>query len=131
LKALRSIKTIDRTNMEHQKNMARRNSGRQAKSLKKYYFISLGLIMLLVIAVLFTVGGRTGDQVAHAMPEYVQMAHPDTQMAYQHAVDYPEELAHQPCYCGCGNLGHKSSLECFVAGTDAEGNPIFDRHGSV
>ncbi len=40
---------------------------------------------------------------------------------YTFAAAHPEVLAYVPCYCGCEANGHRSNLDCFVAGRDGEG----------
>jgi Protein of unknown function with PCYCGC motif len=51
--------------------------------------------------------------------------------AYQFAVDKPAVLRVLPCYCGCGlTSGHRSNLDCFIAGTRADGSVVFDDHAS-
>lgn len=65
---------------------------------------------------------------AVAFPGFVT---PELQDAYQFAVDRPDVLRALPCYCGCGlTSGHRSNLDCFVAGVDAEGAVVLDDHGS-
>ena len=35
-------------------------------------------------------------------------------MAYRFAAANPEILKYIPCYCGCGEMGHGSNLDCYV-----------------
>ncbi len=49
---------------------------------------------------------------------------------YQFAVERPDVLKWLPCYCGCGlTSGHKSNLDCFIAGSGKDG-VVFDEHAS-
>ena len=41
--------------------------------------------------------------------------------AHMFTADHPEVASYVPCYCGCGNAGHKNNADCFVKGRDAEG----------
>lgn len=41
--------------------------------------------------------------------------------AHIFTADYPEVASYVPCYCGCGNAGHKNNADCFVKGRDAQG----------
>jgi hypothetical protein len=43
------------------------------------------------------------------------------QEAYRFAIANPEVLAQLPCYCGCGGMGHKSDLDCFVEEFNPDG----------
>jgi hypothetical protein len=41
--------------------------------------------------------------------------------AHIFAADHPEVASYIPCYCGCGNMGHKNNADCFVEGRDKQG----------
>lgn len=62
------------------------------------------------------------------MPAEVQSAPVSVQQAYQFNVANPDIMENIPCYCGCGNVGHKSNYDCYVADIDAAGNITFDSH---
>ena len=64
------------------------------------------------------------------MPDFVQNAPLTVQEAYQFAVTNPHALETVPCYCGCGNMGHKSNLNCYIKDTSADGKIIFDNHAA-
>jgi hypothetical protein len=50
--------------------------------------------------------------------------------AHMFTADYPEVASYVPCYCGCGNAGHKNNADCFVKGRDPEGRvTAWDPHG--
>ena len=38
--------------------------------------------------------------------------------AHMFTADHPEVASYVPCYCGCGNAGHKNNADCFVKGRD-------------
>ncbi|MCX7670692.1 MAG: PCYCGC domain-containing protein [Anaerolineae bacterium] len=63
-----------------------------------------------------------------ALPEPMQRAPATVRTAYQFAIANPDALANVPCYCGCGAIGHKSNLACYVRQFDAAGRPVFDTH---
>lgn len=65
------------------------------------------------------------------LPPEVQAADERTQQAYQFAVANPEAAEEVPCYCGCIGLGHDTSLDCYIAGVDAEGEIEFDLHANA
>jgi hypothetical protein len=65
---------------------------------------------------------------AVSFPSYVSDSLED---AYQFAVDKPAVLKALPCYCGCGlTSGHRSNLDCFIAGAQPDGTVVFDDHAS-
>lgn len=41
--------------------------------------------------------------------------------AHVFTADHPEVASYIPCYCGCGNMGHKNNADCFVGARDTEG----------
>ena len=50
--------------------------------------------------------------------------------AHIFTADHPEVASYVPCYCGCGNAGHKHNADCFVKGRDPEGRVTeWDPHG--
>src|SRR5829696_172655 len=49
---------------------------------------------------------------------------------YDFAAQHPEVLKYVPCYCGCGEQGHKANESCFIARRDPKGNVLeWDTHG--
>lgn len=62
------------------------------------------------------------------MPTEVQSAPVAVQEAYQFASINPDVMKDIPCYCGCGDIGHTSNFDCYVSGTDEQGNLTFDNH---
>lgn len=62
------------------------------------------------------------------LPEQVRRAPPMVQEAYRFAIANPEVLSRLPCYCGCGNIGHKSNLDCFIREFKPDGTIVFDDH---
>lgn len=78
-------------------------------------------------------GGRHDHHMApvSALPPEVQAAEERTQQAYQFAVANPDKAEEVPCYCGCIGLGHDTSLDCYIAGFDAAGEPEFDLHANA
>ena len=63
-----------------------------------------------------------------ALPKPMQNAPATVRTAYQFAVANPDALANVPCYCGCGVIGHKSNLACYIKEFSPDGKPIFDDH---
>ncbi len=94
------------------------------------------LLFLLVIALLSTAlsacsASPTSDLhmlSLDQLPADVQAAPVVVQQAYQFAATNPELMKNIPCYCGCGDIGHTSNYDCYVASMDAQGNITFDNH---
>ncbi|OIO96327.1 MAG: hypothetical protein AUK03_04095 [Anaerolineae bacterium CG2_30_64_16] len=63
-----------------------------------------------------------------ALPQPMQDAPAAVRTAYQFAVANPDALQNVPCYCGCGAIGHKSNLACYIKEFGADGKPVFDDH---
>ena len=52
--------------------------------------------------------------------------------AHIFTADHPEVASYIPCYCGCGNAGHKDNADCFVRTRDAEGRvTAWEPHGAA
>jgi len=61
-------------------------------------------------------------------PAEVQSAPVAVREAYQFAAANPDLMQQIPCYCGCGNIGHTSNYDCYVASVDDNGGITFDSH---
>ncbi|MBZ0310800.1 MAG: PCYCGC domain-containing protein, partial [Anaerolineae bacterium] len=78
-------------------------------------YVLLGIIGVLIAIGVSACGSETNLALAPLsdMPDFVQSAPLRVQQAYQFAVANPDMLTHQPCYCGCGAMGHTSNLSCY------------------
>ena len=102
--------------------------------LSRTLFFSL-LIGLVTLTVLPACSAQSKSEGVHLnmaslehMPAEVQSAPVTVQEAYQFNVANPDIMKNIPCYCGCGNVGHTSNYDCYVAEVDAAGNISFDTH---
>ena len=93
------------------------------------------LPVLLIGALLLAACGASGQQNSKAklapvsaLPKPMQDAPATVRTAYQFAVANPDALQNVPCYCGCGAIGHKSNLACYIKQVGADGKPVFDDH---
>jgi hypothetical protein len=100
------------------------------------------LPILLIGAVLLaacSAGGQQNSSVELApisgLPKEMQDAPAAVRTAYRFAVANPDALRNVPCYCGCGVIGHKSNLACYVKEFGADGplagisdKPVFNDH---
>jgi len=69
---------------------------------------------------------EVGQEVS--LPEMIRDAPATVREAYAFAESHPDVLQGIPCYCGCGAIGHTSNYACYVAGSDADGELIYDSH---
>lgn len=96
--------------------------------------IILLLIISLVLLAVLPACSVLKDDVHLSMfpvdklPAEIQSAPVTVQQAYQFAAANTDAMQNIPCYCGCGSIGHISNYDCYVAGTDNEGNISFDNH---
>ncbi len=58
----------------------------------------------------------------------VQKAPAKVREAYQYAIANADVLKQIPCYCGCGSMGHKSNLDCYVQEFKSDGSVVLDKH---
>ena len=50
--------------------------------------------------------------------------------AHVFTADHPEVASYVPCYCGCGNAGHKNNADCFVKRRQTDGRVAeWEPHG--
>ena len=63
-----------------------------------------------------------------ALPDFVRSAPPQVKEAYRFAIANPEVLSAFPCYCGCGAVGHKNNLQCYIKEVRSDGSIDFENH---
>ena len=102
---------------------------------KKPRLLFLSIIMVLLSTTVFACTAQASTEDVHLnmapmdlMPAEVHSAPVIVQEAYQFNVANPDIMKDIPCYCGCGNVGHKSNYDCYVSDNDNAGNITFDRH---
>jgi hypothetical protein len=94
---------------------------------RRWLFLVLVISATLLVAACGSSGSGTA---AISLPDFVRNAPQSVQASYQFAIEHPELLTHQPCYCGCGVMGHMNNLDCFIGSIEEDGTIIFDRHGA-
>ncbi|ARU61811.1 hypothetical protein CBW65_12810 [Tumebacillus avium] len=68
---------------------------------------------------------------AKSYPQFLIQKNTKIKQAYVAAVENVDVLKNMPCYCGCGDhAGHKSNAECFVKDVRANGEVVWDDHGT-
>lgn len=96
----------------------------------------LVVLLLLTAAVII---GACGDAASPAaaelklapeseLPDFVSQAAPQVKEAYRFAMANPDVLSDFPCYCGCGSMGHKNNLQCYIKEVRADGSFEFENH---
>ncbi|WP_423224182.1 PCYCGC motif-containing (lipo)protein [Candidatus Amarolinea aalborgensis] len=99
---------------------------------KRRFFLLPALIIGSFLLAACTAGGQQTSKVTlapvSALPQPMQDAPAAVRTAYQFAVMHPDALKNVPCYCGCGAIGHKSNLACYIKEFGADGKPVFDDH---
>lgn len=99
---------------------------------RKFLFL---LVILALTATAVSACSTSNSDDAHLammpldqMPMDVQSAPVAVQEAYQFNTANPDIMQDIPCYCGCGDIGHTSNYDCYVADVDASGKITFDNH---
>jgi hypothetical protein len=72
---------------------------------------------------------QTAQQVAWAARPAFTHKSATAEQAYAYALANPEILQWIPCYCGCGAMGHRSNLDCYIKPT-GDGSIVFEEHAS-
>lgn len=93
-------------------------------------------VLVVLVAALAACGPETVQPAAQdvqlapvsQLSAQVRSAPPVVQEAYRFAIANPDVLSNMPCYCGCGNMGHMSNLDCFVQEVKPDGSIVFDYH---
>lgn len=99
---------------------------------RKFLFL---LVILALTATAVSACSTSNSDDAHLammpldqMPMDVQSAPVAVQEAYQFNTANPDIMQDIPCYCGCGDIGHTSSYDCYVSNIDDKNNITFDNH---
>lgn len=98
--------------------------------MRRYSFC---LIILALLVAGLPACSAAGNSSVHMMP--LEKMPPDVQSApvrvseaYQFSAANREVAESVPCYCGCADIGHRSSYDCYVDETYDFGAVIFDKH---
>ena len=116
-----------------------KGAGHGREKSGKWMYIVLPVLAVLVIAIgagWLLVGhkdaGASSPEIQLApvsqLTGSVATAPQVVQEAYRFAIANPKILNRIPCYCGCGRMGHKSNLECFVKNFNDDGSIELDDH---
>lgn len=102
---------------------------------KTHRLLLLSIIVILLSTTISACTTQSSTEDIHLsmasmdlMPMEVHSAPVTVQEAYQFNVANPDIMKNIPCYCGCGNVGHKSNYDCYVSEVDSVGDMTFDNH---
>ena len=100
--------------------------------MTKRFLLLLPILLISSLLLAACGGGQANPKVelapVSALPMQMQQAPAAVRTAYQFAVTHPDALQNVPCYCGCGAIGHKSNLACYIKEVDSDGKVVFDDH---
>jgi len=76
-------------------------------------------------------GDRFETVAAGVMPSFARWASGKIREAYRYAAAHPEVLQYIPCFCGCGNIGHRHNGDCYVQKRYEDGRITFTSHAAT
>ena len=65
------------------------------------------------------------------LPVFATSGGPDVAGLYRFAVEQGKDLEHIPCYCGCGNIGHRSNRQCYIKSENTNGTITYTSHAAT
>jgi hypothetical protein len=93
---------------------------------------ALAAVLIITLLLAGCGGGASTAPLAMApasqLPEELRSAPASVQEAYRFAIANQELLSQIPCFCGCGAVGHKSNLSCYLVEDGAPGILQYDYH---
>ena len=75
-------------------------------------------------------GDRYETIAADQLPSFAK-GNPKAEQAYRYAAAHPEVLQYIPCYCGCGNIGHRHNGDCYIQDRLEDGRITFTSHAAT
>ena len=67
-----------------------------------------------------------GDPRKVEWPDYVTDAEPEVKRLYEFQITHGDLMRYMPCFCGCGNDGHRSNRDCYVKAIKLDGSVVLD-----
>ena len=67
-----------------------------------------------------------GDLSKVVWPSFVTRAGPEVQTLYEFQIQNGELMKYMPCFCGCGQQGHRNNRDCYVKQVNPDGSIEFD-----
>lgn len=65
------------------------------------------------------------------LPSFATKGGPKVVQGYRDATANGETLQWIPCFCGCGNIGHRSNADCYVTERHADGRITYNSHAAT
>jgi hypothetical protein len=59
-------------------------------------------------------------------PDFVTREGPEVRRLYEFQITHGELMRYMPCFCGCGNAGHRSNRDCYVKEVAPDGSVVLD-----
>ncbi|MBI4610714.1 MAG: hypothetical protein HY726_17100 [Candidatus Rokubacteria bacterium] len=76
-----------------------------------------------------------GDQIQTVprgeLPDFAKSGGPNVGGVYRFALDQGADLEYIPCFCGCGNIGHRHNRDCYVKSQNRDGTVTWTSHGAT
>jgi len=67
-----------------------------------------------------------GNLARVVWPEFVLEAGPEVKALYEFQITHGDLMRYMPCFCGCGNSGHRNNRDCYIRRVNADGSVEFD-----
>jgi hypothetical protein len=59
-------------------------------------------------------------------PDFVTREGPEVKRLYEFQITHGDLMRYMPCFCGCGNVGHRSNRDCYVKEVAPDGSVVLD-----
>jgi len=67
-----------------------------------------------------------GDLALVDWPDFVQRGGPEVRRLYEFQIENGQLMRYMPCFCGCGDDGHRNNRDCYVKQVNADGSAVLD-----
>jgi hypothetical protein len=65
------------------------------------------------------------------LPSFARKGGSKVETVYRYAAANGDSLQYIPCFCGCGNIGHRHNADCYVAERFPDGRITYTSHGAM
>lgn len=67
-----------------------------------------------------------GDLSKVVWPDFVTRADPEVKALYEFNIANGDLMRYMPCFCGCGDDGHRNNRDCYVRKVNTDGSVVLD-----